>query len=180
MYVCGAVYSMCNGQEYVFTTKKLLNLKGQCHKIFCFWFFLESVSPNPLIIPLGPFRIFSKIRGYIRSSRFASGVNDTGGNLPPVSSIPVAICHWRRWHRRQICRRYRWHRWQISHRYQQRKRKWWKNLPPVSLIPVANLPRVSPRIFEKIRNGLNGILWGWGETDSWKKPEAKNLVALSL
>ncbi len=21
---------------------------------------------------------------------------------------------------------------------------------------------------EKIRNGLNGILWGWGETDSWK------------
>jgi hypothetical protein len=49
------------------------------------------------------------------------------------------------------------------------------NLPPVSLTPVANLPpvsltpavhldlRVSPRIFEKIRNGPNGILWGWGE-----------------
>ncbi len=37
-----------------------------------------------------------------------------------------------------------------------------------------------PRIFEKIRNGLNGILWVWGETDSWKKPEAKNLVTLSL
>jgi hypothetical protein len=80
------------------------------------------------------------------------------------------------------------------------------NLPPVSLTPVANLPpvsttlakmvekfasgvadtggapylRISPRIFEKIRNGLNGVLWGWGETDSWKKPEAKNLVTLSL
>jgi hypothetical protein len=28
---------------------------------------------------------------------------------------------------------------------------------------VANLElRISPRIFEKIRNGLNGILWGWG------------------
>jgi hypothetical protein len=52
------------------------------------------------------------------------------------------------------------------------------NLPPVSLTPVANLPpvsltpvvhldlRISPRIFEKIRNGPNGILWGWGETDS--------------
>ncbi len=52
------------------------------------------------------------------------------------------------------------------------------NLPLVSLIPVANLPQVSltlvvhldlgisPRIFEKIRNGPNGILWGWGETDS--------------
>jgi hypothetical protein len=31
----------------------------------------------------------------------------------------------------------------------------------VSLTPVANLElRISPRIFEKIRNGLNGILWG--------------------
>jgi hypothetical protein len=40
--------------------------------------------------------------------------------------------------------------------------------------------RISPWIFEKIWNGPNGILWGWGETDSWKKPEAKNLVTLSL
>ncbi len=41
-------------------------------------------------------------------------------NLSPVSLIPVAICHRRRWHRWQICRRYRWHRRQICHRYQQR------------------------------------------------------------
>jgi hypothetical protein len=41
------------------------------------------------------------------------------------------------------------------------------NLPPVSLIPVVHLYlRISPRIFEKIRIGPNGILWGWGETDS--------------
>jgi hypothetical protein len=40
------------------------------------------------------------------------------------------------------------------------------NLPPVSLTPAVHLDlRISPRIFEKIRNGLNGILWGWGETD---------------
>jgi hypothetical protein len=26
------------------------SLKGQCHEIFCFWFFYESVSPNSLII----------------------------------------------------------------------------------------------------------------------------------
>jgi hypothetical protein len=53
-------------------------------------------------------------------------------------------------------------------------------MPPVSLTPVANLElRISPRIFEKILNGLNGILWGWGETDSWKDPEAKNLVPLN-
>jgi hypothetical protein len=37
------------------------------------------------------------------------------------------------------------------------------NLLPVSLIPVVHLGlRISPRIIEKIRNGLNGILYGWG------------------
>ncbi len=41
------------------------------------------------------------------------------------------------------------------------------NLPPVSLNPVVNLElQISPRIFEKIRNGPNGILRGLGETDS--------------
>jgi hypothetical protein len=41
------------------------------------------------------------------------------------------------------------------------------HLPPVSLTPVANLElRISPRIFEKIRNDPNGILKGLGETDS--------------
>ncbi len=66
-------------------------LKGQCHEIFCFWFFLESVSRKPLIIPLGPFRIFSKIRWDIRSSRFATGVNDTGGKWKTHSSRKIFI-----------------------------------------------------------------------------------------
>ncbi len=39
------------------------------------------------------------------------------------------------------------------------------NFSPVT--PVVHLDlRISPRIFEKIRNGPNGTLWGWGETDS--------------
>jgi hypothetical protein len=51
----------------------------------------------------------------------------------------------------------------------------------VSLTPVANLElRISLQIFEKNRNGPNGIIRGFGETDSRKKPEAKNLVTLSL
>jgi hypothetical protein len=83
-----------------------LTLKRQCHEIFCFWFFHESVSPQPQSIPLGPFQIFSKIRGDIRKSRcttvsttpaadfatnftsfidtggkFATSVNDTGGKF---------------------------------------------------------------------------------------------------
>ncbi len=55
------------------------------------------------------------------------------------------------------------------------------HLPLVLLTPVANLElRISPRIFEKIRNGPNGIIRDLGETGSRKKPEAKNLVTLSL
>jgi hypothetical protein len=40
--------------------------------------------------------------------------------------------------------------------------------------------RISPRIFEKIRNGPNGIIRGLVEIDPCRKPEVKNLVALSL
>ncbi len=47
--------------------------------------------------------------------------------------------------------------------------------------PVANLElRISPRIFEKIRNSPNVIIRGLGETDSRKITEAKNLVTLSF
>jgi hypothetical protein len=48
------------------------------------------------------------------------------------------------------------------------------HLPPVSLTPVANLElQISPRIFEKIRNGPDGIIRGLGETDSRKKTTSK-------
>ncbi len=55
------------------------------------------------------------------------------------------------------------------------------HLPPVSTTPVVHLElRISPRIFEKIRNGPSSIITGLGETDPCRKPEVKNLVALSL
>ncbi len=48
------------------------------------------------------------------------------------------------------------------------------HLPPVSATPVVHLElRISPRIFEKIRNGSVGILRVLGETDSWKKQKSK-------
>ncbi len=53
--------------------------------------FYESVSPRPLSIPLGPFRIFSKIRGDIRSSRCTTAVVDTGGKWKKSSIIKVLI-----------------------------------------------------------------------------------------
>jgi hypothetical protein len=49
-------------------------LKGQCHEIFCSWFFQESVSPQLQSILLGPFQIFSKIPGDIRSFMLTTGV----------------------------------------------------------------------------------------------------------
>jgi hypothetical protein len=55
------------------------------------------------------------------------------------------------------------------------------HLPPVSKTPVVHLElRISPRIFEKIRNGPNGILRGLRKLIHEKKPEVKNLLALSL
>jgi hypothetical protein len=57
-------------------------LKGTVSRDFLLLvFFHESVSPKPLSIPSGPFRNFSKIRGDIRSSRFTTGINDTGGKF---------------------------------------------------------------------------------------------------
>ncbi len=48
------------------------------------------------------------------------------------------------------------------------------HLPPVSLTPVANLEmRISPRIFEKIRNSPKVIIRGLGETDSRKNQKQK-------
>jgi hypothetical protein len=65
-------------------------LKGQCYEIFYFRFFHESVSAKTLSIQLRRFfRIFSKGREDIRSSRCTTGVVDAGGTLPPVSVIPA-------------------------------------------------------------------------------------------
>ncbi len=80
------------------------DIKGQCHEIFCFWFFHESVSPKPLSIPFGPFQFFRKFVEIFAaqglppvpttpeanfatsftsvvdtSGKFSTGVNDTGG-----------------------------------------------------------------------------------------------------
>ncbi len=56
------------------------------------------------------------------------------------------------------------------------------HLSPVSLTPVINIhSRLSPRIFEKIRNGPNGIHSGARGTLIYeKKPEVEILVSDSL
>jgi hypothetical protein len=84
-------------------------------KFFASDSFHESSSPKPLKITLGSFQIFSKIRGDIASQgappvsktpvanfatssagvvdngrKFATGVHEAGGKLPPVSLTPAA------------------------------------------------------------------------------------------
>jgi len=54
-------------------------LKGQCHEIFCFWFFSWiSFSPAPEYSIKTVLILFENLWRYC-SSRFATGVNDTGG-----------------------------------------------------------------------------------------------------
>ncbi len=65
--------------------------KGTVSRDFLLLFFYESVSPQPQSIPLGPFRIFSKIRGDIRSSRLTTGVTDTGGKWKKSSIRKILI-----------------------------------------------------------------------------------------
>ncbi len=115
-------------------------------------------------------------------------------NLPSVSTTPVANCHRYQRHRWQImatisgCRHLKVNLKPKIYIYvysttQRCPNKIIKiillegffHLPLVSLTPVANLElQISPRIFEKIQNDPNGIIRGLWETDSRKKPEAKN------
>ncbi len=175
------------------------HLKRQCHEIFCFWFFSWiSFPPAPEYSIKTVSNFFENSRRYSQlffnqknfinfiwpplRSRGSIYINFClqvhfqvsaawycSNYLPPVSLIPVAICHRRRWQRWQIChwcqqkrgtggkicRRCRWYRWQIC------RRCCW---------PVVHLDlRISLRIFEKILNDPNVIIRGLGEGDSWKK-----------
>jgi hypothetical protein len=69
-------------------------LKGQCYKIFASGFFHESVSPQLQSIPLGPFQIFSKIRGDICKSRCTTSINDTSGKFATgINDTDGKFCH---------------------------------------------------------------------------------------
>ncbi len=61
-------------------------LKGKCREIIDFRFFNESVSPQAPKYPQGPFQIFSKILGDIRSSWCTPGVVDTESKWKKLQS----------------------------------------------------------------------------------------------
>jgi hypothetical protein len=165
-------------------------LKGQCHEILCFWFFSWiTFPPAPEYSIKTVSNFFENSRSYLQlkvchrcqrhrwqMEKIFNQKNFNNFICSPLGSrgnIYINFCL--QVHLQVSAARY------CSH-----------YLPPVSLTPVANLPpvslapvvhldlQISPRIFEKIRNDPNVIIRGLGEGDSWKKPEAKNLVTLSL
>ncbi len=169
---------------------KILNLKGQCHEIFCFRFFSWITFPQApdnnirfISIFFDNSRRYSQVKVHHRCQRhrwqichrrcqlhrwqIAAGINDTGGKFAPVSKTPAA--NFAISSPRVVCT------------CQKKQSVFHLSEPSAALTKLLGVELwISPRIFEKIGNGLNGILWGWGETDSWKEPEAKNLVTLSL
>jgi len=116
-----------------------VGLKGQCHKIFCFWFFSWISLPPATEYPFWTVsNFFENSRRYsqgkvhhryqrhrwqiflpfslallIPAANLPPVSTIPAANLPPVSTTPVANCHRYQRHRRQICHRCRWHRWQI-------------------------------------------------------------------
>ncbi len=55
-------------------------LKGQCHEIFCFWFF-SWISFPPASVYEDRLEFFRKFAVVIRKSRCTTGFNDTGGKF---------------------------------------------------------------------------------------------------
>ncbi len=68
-----------------------LGLKGQCHEIFCFWFFfMNQFPPSPRVSHEGRFKVFWKF-AEIFTSQGAPPVSMTSAaNLPPVSMTQAA------------------------------------------------------------------------------------------
>ncbi len=186
---------------FLFVIAWQLSLKGQYHEIFCFrffsWIILPQAPDNNIRIISNFFensRRYSQVKVHHRCQRrrcqIATGINDAGdkfatGVIDIGGKIIGTISG---------CRHLKVNLKAKIYIYVSSTTQKWPNkiikffliedffhLPPVSLTPVANLElRISPRICEKIWNGLDGILRGWGETDLWKEAEAKNLVTLSL
>ncbi len=111
----------------------LVGLKGQCHEIFCFWFFSWISFPQALE------HTISAVSNFFENSRRYS---------------QLKVDHRYQRHRWQICHRYQRHRRQILPPVSVVLLIPAANLPPVSTIPAANLPRCQ-RHRSQIATGIN-------------------------
>ncbi len=155
--------------DVLFSVQVKFSLKGMCHEIFCFRFFSWIVF---LHSPENNIRIISQIKVHHWYQRHRWQIIGTvsdflhlKGNIKEKKYLYVISTIER-------CPNKIIKTFLIEDFF---------HLPPVSMTIVVQLElRKSPWIFARIWNGPNGILKGLGETDSWKKPEVQNLVALSL
>ncbi len=90
------------------STMTITILKGQCHEIFCFWFF-SWISFPPA--PEYPIRTVSNF--FENSRRYSQVKVHHRCQRSLVLLICVMFASVER-HRRQICRRYQRHRWQFA------------------------------------------------------------------
>ncbi len=96
---------------------------------------------------------------------FATGVNDIGGNLPPVSTTQAELVAKSAAGVIDTGGKFAAGVADTGGNFATGVIV--ANLPPVSLTLVVHLDwRISPRIFEKFRNDSYVIFWGLGEGDS--------------
>ncbi len=155
--------------------------KGTVPRDFRLQVFLRISFPQPLRIPIGPFRIFSKIRGDIRSSRCIT--NKKIWKVLIIFLEHLCVVEWT--YRYIFMFTLRCQQFDIvpifRHWYQQHQRYWWKNLPPVQCwywwcTFTCKYLRKFSKNFEMTQMYFRGLGGRWFT----KKPEAKNLVTLSL
>jgi hypothetical protein len=95
--------------------------------------------------------------------KFAAGVVDTDGNLPPASLTPAENLLTLVANLPPVSTT----QGELVAKFAAGVVDTGGNLPPVSLTPVVHLDlRISPRIFEKIQNDPNVKIRGLGEDDS--------------
>ncbi len=95
-YCCSL--SLCTIMLHLAALNTIFHIfKGQCHEIFCFWFFRESSSPKPFNNSIGSFQILSKIRGDICKSRCTTGINDNGGKFATNTASVVDTADTLKW-----------------------------------------------------------------------------------
>jgi hypothetical protein len=135
-------------------------------------FLHESPSPKPLKITLGWFWIFRKFAEIFASQGAPRGTAPVANN----GNKTISGCRHLKMSLKANILNY------VNSTTQRCPNKIIKifliedffHLPSVSTIPVVRLElRISSRIFEKIRNGPNGLLRGLGETESWKNQKSK-------
>ncbi len=114
--------------------------------------------------------------------QFAAGIVDTGGKFAAGINNTSETGG-------KICRRCHWYRWQFATDVVDTGGNFAAGVVDTGgkfatgVVDTGGAPwlaNISANFRKKIRNGPSGILWDWGETDPWKKLEAKNLVTLSL